>query len=878
MKLRFYYILCLQTALFFSGDLFSKDNTEVGENSSLHDNYEPLRPANTASPRDTLRSFLEDYSVALKESRETGRLTSRTGLAAYDRALQTLNFSTTRDGAARTIQAQRLIYLKEILDRLELPPYDEIPGPEEVREMGLREWVIPKTQMRIVFEENGPAPGTWRFSPRTVELLPRYFRQAKVLPYQPGATEGLHEATENHSKRVMSSEAEVGFRLREANIESPRDTLDTFLINMNQAYELTMQANEMLREDRNQFTDEEIESLDNKINDSLRRAVETLNLSQVAKALRNDVGLESAMQIKEIMDRMGLPPIDMIPDIHMVEDLRKQMHNEGQPIRWTYPNTNIEIVEVMEGDLKGFFLFSSRTIDQAAESYEKVKDIEYRPDSDVYYHFKSKYESPNISPGFYEFYVSTPGNMIPQATPLGRFVENLPDSFHKSFLGQSLWHWVFTLVTYLLALVVSVIIFVGIGRFGANRSMLLKSWLKLFPPLLVSLLIFFATIFITDYINITGTPIFTIINIDGVVRSALLAWAVFCLCRALTETVIALPQIKDESVDASLLRLTSRIIGVLLLLWVLLAGLKDLGLDIWPLIAGLGVGGLAVALAFRPTMENIIGSFMIFADKPYKIGQRVKVLGADGTVESIGLRSTKIRLLSGHITTIPNEKMTTVAIENVGQRPYIRRVFDVTITYDTKPKQINRAVEIIRDILSVPDDQVADRMATAEEKSVHPNTAINKPDFPPRVFFNNLNSDSLNILVIYWYHPPEYWEFLEHANWVNVQIMEQFNAEGIDFAFPTQTLHLAGDPNRELSVGTHWETDEKGQSAINLFSQAAAFGAQSALGNVSFATASDEIRPENRQLNPEKENKSGDTSDAAIEDDIVDPDNNSQQQ
>ncbi|MCP3877137.1 MAG: mechanosensitive ion channel [Sulfitobacter sp.] len=79
-------------------------------------------------------------------------------------------------------------------------------------------------------------------------------------------------------------------------------------------------------------------------------------------------------------------------------------------------------------------------------------------------------------------------------------------------------------------------------------------------------------------------------------------------------------------------------------------------------------------MAARPTIANIIGSFMIFANKPYRVGQRVNVLGQNGTVESIGLRSTKIRLRTGHLTTIPNEKMASVEIENIGQRPCIRRV------------------------------------------------------------------------------------------------------------------------------------------------------------------------------------------------------------
>jgi MscS family membrane protein len=153
-----------------------------------------------------------------------------------------------------------------------------------------------------------------------------------------------------------------------------------------------------------------------------------------------------------------------------------------------------------------------------------------------------------------------------------------------------------------------------------------------------------------------------------------------------------------------------------------------------------------------------------------------------------------------------------------------RRVFNITITYDTPPERIHRVVEILREILAVPeaprfgnsDSVEAIEIAISRgappplaamiadiEWEFHPNLAIShpNPDFEPRVSFNEFNPDSLNIIVIYWYHPPDYWRYLDHATWINTQIVERFNAEAIDFAFPTQTLHLAGDEKRPLSVG-----------------------------------------------------------------------------
>jgi MscS family membrane protein len=205
------------------------------------------------------------------------------------------------------------------------------------------------------------------------------------------------------------------------------------------------------------------------------------------------------------------------------------------------------------------------------------------------------------------------------------------------------------------------------------------------------------------------------------------------------------------------------------------------GKNFTAIVAGLGIGSLAIALAAQDTLKHFIGSFVIAGDKPIEIGDRVFVDGHDGNVETIGLRSTSIRTLDGHLVFIPNGELANRTIQNIGKRPFIRRVANITITYDTPPEKISRALEILKGILK--DHEGMD------------------PELPPRVFFDNLNADSLNILMIYWYHPPEYWQYLEFTERVNFQIISQFNAEGIDFAFPTQTVYVAGDKKRPLDDG-----------------------------------------------------------------------------
>jgi MscS family membrane protein len=182
---------------------------------------------------------------------------------------------------------------------------------------------------------------------------------------------------------------------------------------------------------------------------------------------------------------------------------------------------------------------------------------------------------------------------------------------------------------------------------------------------------------------------------------------------------------------------------------------------------------------------------MVLLDKPYQVGQRILVKGHDGVVEEIGLRSTKMRLLTGHQTTIPNDEMARLDIENIGRRPHIRRLTNITITYDTPLEKVEKAVRIINDILD--------------------NHEGMDPEFPPQVYFNDFNPDSLNIIMLYWYHPPAYWDFLAFNQRVNTQIMQEFEKEGIQFAFPTTTTYLKQDNSQPLSV---MSVPEKPQHAV----------------------------------------------------------------
>jgi len=256
--------------------------------------------------------------------------------------------------------------------------------------------------------------------------------------------------------------------------------------------------------------------------------------------------------------------------------------------------------------------------------------------------------------------------------------------------------------------------------------------------------------------------------------------------RRLTEKTES--QLDDQVVP--LIRKTLRIF--LVIVFALVAAQNIFGLNITGWLAGLGIAGLAISLAAQDSVKNLFGSLTIFFDKPFMVGEYIVFGGYAGTVEEIGFRSTRLRLLSGHLVTVPNMKFIDGDVENISARPHIRREMDVTITYDTPPEKIDEAITILRRIL-------------CEHPEVVEKGRFDMEANPPRVNFTALNADSLNIKAYYWYQidgdPDRGWySFLEHAEIVNRELFRRYGEAGIDFAVPTQTLYLAGDTGRRLTV------------------------------------------------------------------------------
>lgn len=245
-----------------------------------------------------------------------------------------------------------------------------------------------------------------------------------------------------------------------------------------------------------------------------------------------------------------------------------------------------------------------------------------------------------------------------------------------------------------------------------------------------------------------------------------ITWLVARLSDALIEEyIVPLTEKSESDLDDQLLPIFRK--GLRLIIWVMgiIVGLNNAGYDVGAVIAGLGIGGLAFALAAQDTIKNFFGGIMIFADKPFKIGERIQINGIDGTVKEIGIRSTRIETLAGRIVTVPNSKFSDDAVENVDLEPSRKIMLNLGLTYDMSAEQMELAMKILSDIATA-NDEVED-------------------DFS--VGFNAFGDFSLGILFIYFIKKGA--DNLGVQTAVNLAILRQFADAGLDMAFPTQTVY-----------------------------------------------------------------------------------------
>ncbi|MGW8286558.1 MAG: mechanosensitive ion channel family protein, partial [Candidatus Deferrimicrobiaceae bacterium] len=471
-----------------------------------------------------------------------------------------------------------------------------------------------------------------------------------------------------------------------------------------------------------------------------------LNLSEIPVAARKMTGRAAAAALYGVLNKITLPPWEAIPDG------TELAANGTNTIRWVIPDTEIVLERTTDsiGEVK--FLFSPETVKRASEFHKKVKGLPYQRAVPL----------ENMS-----WILATGGGwMVPYS-----WVRGLPDWLQQPIGGQSPWKWIgLLLILGVVALLLRWVYRLSHWRNKAHPFLETLAQLTLPASILVlTPIVFYLT---RVQLKLVGSVAVG----TEVVGTALMflagTWLVWRAAPVWAEAVISSPSIKRESIDAHLIRIFTRLLGLVLAIALLVVGSDMLGLHAYGIIAGLGVGGLAIALAAQPNIENLIGGFSLFADKPVRVGDFCKYGDDVGTVEAIGIRSTRIRGVDRTLTTIPNATLSKMPIVNLTLRDRMLLKTVIGLRYETTPEQLRHVVAKLRELL------LAHPMVTPE---------------PSRVRFAGFDNSALNVEVFAYVGTKDWNEFLGVQEDIYLRMIDVVAASGTSFAFPSQTLYFARD-------------------------------------------------------------------------------------
>lgn len=340
----------------------------------------------------------------------------------------------------------------------------------------------------------------------------------------------------------------------------------------------------------------------------------------------------------------------------------------------------------------------------------------------------------------------------------------------REFLGNSLQSWFlsFTIIMFTIFASIGIKKFLNIFKQNPNTKLKLANILvnNLTQPIIFCLLLIGIWISLHT-LNMSDGMFGVISKTYHFIIILNITWLINRIFNSLVEEYVEPFVAKTESdLDDHLLPVIKKTLSVVIWAIGIIIAMDSVGYDVGALIAGLGIGGIAIAMAAKDSISNIFGGFNIFTDKPFKIGDRIKIGGYDGSVVEIGIRSTRLKTLDGTLVTIPNSKVTDSMVENVTREPSRKVVLNLGLTYETSSQNIEIAMNILRDIAmhkdGVNDDYV--------------------------VGFNAFNDSALNIIFIYFIETGG--DILKIMTEINLEILSKFNAAKLDFAFPTQTINL----------------------------------------------------------------------------------------
>lgn len=261
--------------------------------------------------------------------------------------------------------------------------------------------------------------------------------------------------------------------------------------------------------------------------------------------------------------------------------------------------------------------------------------------------------------------------------------------------------------------------------------------------------------------------------------TAVVLWGVACVGGAMIDHFAEGARSRRLQV-AAFIPLIKKTLAAFFVIFSVLVTFESLGFEVKTFLTGLGIGGLAFALAAQDTIANMFGSFVVLMDQPFYVGEYIKVAAFEGTVEEIGLRSTRLRTAERTQVVIPNKTVASEVITNVTRMPQRRVDTAIGVTYDTP---IDKLQEVLADL----------RAVLRTDPGVHQAQTV--------VSFANFQDSSLRIEILYFTTDPDWQQHMAVRERVNLAIMRAVAARGVSFAFPTSVMHLDGPVARQLAGG-----------------------------------------------------------------------------
>jgi MscS family membrane protein len=469
--------------------------------------------------------------------------------------------------------------------------------------------------------------------------------------------------------------------LSPANTSSPRDTLHGFILTMEERFLPAFGPDGLLHRYMASghvfISEQDILASRARVSRASDRSLKYMDLAELPIATRDQSAWRVAVQLKEILDRVDLPSLDQIPGDNEVAS--------GALKRWVIPGTEIEIVRVEDASKGDRYLFSRETVRQIPHYYALVKDMPY---------------TFTRTAGMHDFIFEKPTGLaifLHRIVP-ARWILETPQWAYVRVLKEPLWKW--GAMSFL---------FSGIGfmfwlsilfsRHEDPKPNLIHEAKRILPPLTLLATIPILEFILGEILRVSPELFSSISLLFWALFYIAMPWLIWIVGGFVSVWLIQSEHINTNHVDAQLIRLGARLVAMVIGTATLVEGANRLGLPAYSVIAGLGIGGLAIALAGQQALANLLGSLIIMIEKPFRVGQAIKTSGFEGMVEDIGFRSTRVRTLDNTLMTVPSALLLNSAIENLSQRKAWHIQKTIFLNLDTPISKVKAFKEQVEQLM-----------------------------------------------------------------------------------------------------------------------------------------------------------------------------------